>query len=276
MSVDLHLHTTFSDGALTPLQVVNIAHELNLKAIAITDHDTIDGIPEALQASSNHPDLEVIPGIELSTFLNNEEVHILGYYIDYKNPNLTKTLAHLQEEREERVIKIVNKLNELGINISYREVRERSLGKSIGRPHIATVLTEKGYTRSVSDAFSKYLVPGQPAYIPRQKISPPFAIDLIKQSHGIPVLAHPGLLTDQDIIFDLIKHGIMGIEVYHTDHSEDQTSYFEKLATNYNLLITGGSDCHGRDPLLIGTLPIPEKLIFSLKESRKKLRKYQK
>ena len=178
MRADLHLHTTFSDGKLTPQQVVKEAWKL-------------DGVPLALDEAKKYSNLEVIPGIELSTDWGGQEIHILGYYIDYDDVNFKAVLSKLQQRRENRIEKIVEKLKDININISFYEVSKKSSGSSLGRPHVASVLIEKGYAASVKDAFSKYLGRGKPAYVPRGKLTPFDAIDMVKQSKGIPVLAHP-------------------------------------------------------------------------------------
>jgi predicted metal-dependent phosphoesterase TrpH len=269
MKVDLHLHTTCSDGLFTPQQLVKKAYELNLKAIAITDHDTVDGILPAIIEANRYKDLEVIPGIELSTHCNGQEVHILGYYIDYENFHLKEQLLDLQQNRIKRLEKILTKLNDIDIQIKYDDVYKYSRGTSVGRPHVALALVEKGYVSSIKEAFDKFLAKGRPAYVPRKKLTPIDAIKLIKECRGIPVLAHPGLLEDDSIISELITNGIMGIEVIHKDHTKDDTAYYTKLALENNLLLTGGSDSHGEEPLLLGTLDIPFKYAARLKDTAK-------
>lgn len=271
MKIDLHIHTTYSDGLLTPAQVIREAFRLNLKAIAITDHDTIDGISPALNEAEKYHGLEVIPGVELSTDLDGEEVHILGYYLNYNDLNLRTTLVSFQQERKARLEKIITKLNSIGVDISIKDVFVKSHGASLGRPHVALAMIEKGYAGSVQEAFEKYLNKGKPAYVPREKLTPLNAINIIKQSNGIPVLAHPGLLGDQSIINKILEYGIMGIEVIHSDHSPAQTAHYKKLALDNNLLLTGGSDSHGETPLLLGSLDVPLKYASKLKEAKKAL-----
>jgi len=269
MKVDLHVHTTFSDGLLTPQQVVKKAFKLNLQVIAITDHDTVDGVLPALIEAKNYKRPEVIPGIELSTHWNDQEVHILGYYIDFEDINLKKQLLDLQQNRIKRLEIILAKLNDVDVQINYEDVFKYSRGTSVGRPHVALALIEKGYVSSIKEAFEKYLGKGRPAYVPRKKLTPFDAIKIIKKSNGIPVLAHPGLLENDSIISELISDGIMGIEVIHKDHSQGDTAYYTKLALENNLLLTGGSDSHGEDPLLLGTLNVPLEYAIKLKEAIK-------
>lgn len=269
MRADLHLHTTCSDGMLTPETVVQIANKLKLRAIAITDHDTIDGIAPALREAKKYSDLEVIPGIEINTHYEGQEIHILGYYIDYKEDYLKQTLTEFQEYRILRAKKIIYKLNnQLKIDVCFDEVLKKAKGPSVGRPHIAAALAEKGYAENIQDAFEKYLDLGKPAYVPRKKITPYDAIDIIKKSKGIPVLAHPGLLEKQDIIQSLIDYGIIGIEVIHRDHSQWQNKFYYDFALKNNLLMTGGSDSHGTDPITIGSLDIPAEFAYELKKKK--------
>ncbi|TYP54323.1 PHP domain-containing protein [Thermosediminibacter litoriperuensis] len=268
MKVDLHLHTTFSDGTLTPEQVVDKAYSLNLRAIAITDHDTVDGIVPAMERAKKYPLLEVVPGIEINTYYIEEEVHVLGYYIDYRGNTLKSTLDALQKERIERIKKIIEKLRELGIEITFEEVEAKASGSSIGRPHVARTLIDKKIVSSVDEAFALYLDQGKPAYVPRQKLTPYSAVDLIKKCGGIAVIAHPGMLKNQDIVKSLINYGIQGIEVYHKEHDDERVKYYKNIAMKYGLLMTGGSDCHGA-PLLMGSQPVPYEYFIGLKRFKK-------
>lgn len=271
MKIDLHIHTTFSDGKLTPAQIVQKSQAIGLKAIAITDHDTANGIPPAIDEANKYRNIEVVPGIEINTYYNGEEIHILGYYIDYDSAELKYILSDILKKRVERAVKIVEKLKQLGINISFNDISKKATGPSIGRPHIAQILIEKGYVESMEEAFEKFLNPGSPAYVPRYKLTPFYAIDLIKKSRGIPVLAHPGLLHSNQIIDELVDYGIMGIEVYHKDHTYVQVKALIDFATEKNLLMTGGSDCHGDYPLLLGTLDVPYEFLQRLKDKKSKL-----
>jgi hypothetical protein len=268
LKVDLHIHTTFSDGRFTPAEVVKKSHVIGLKAIAITDHDTVEGIPQAMEEARKYNDIEVIPGLEINTYYNGQEVHILGYFIEYNKPDLKKILTDLLQKRIERAKKMTEKLKQLGIDISFEEIKARATGPSLGRPHVARVLIDKGYAKCIEDAFEKFLNPGRPAYVPRHKLTPFNAVDIIKQSKGIPVLAHPGLLCEKHIIHELIDYGIMGIEVYHKDHTIEQVKYYMNFASDRGLLMTGGSDSHGETPLLLGTLDIPWEFVLKLKQEK--------
>lgn len=269
MKSDLHLHTTCSDGKLTPEQLTELAFSRGLGAIAITDHDTVDGIERAVKKAQYFSNPEVIPGIEINAFLDNQEVHVLGYFIDYTNPKLKSDLLGLQTQRKERAIKIIDKLGELGFNIKYEDVLSKVTGASVGRPHIAQALVEKGHAKSEKQSFDELLNQGRPAYIPRKKLSPFEAIDVIKAYKGIPVIAHPGLLKDPTIIKPLSDYGLMGIEAYHTKHTLEQSEHFMEIGKRYNLIITGGSDSH--DAPTVGTVTAPSDCVDALKKAKETL-----
>jgi predicted metal-dependent phosphoesterase TrpH len=248
--VDLHLHTTASDGVLTPSGIVHYAKEKGLKAIAVTDHDTIDGNGEALDEGEKLG-IEVIPGVEISAQFDLGSMHILGYFIDIGNRTLNEKLSLLQETRAQRNPRMVQKLRELGVEITYDEVQHASGGGQVGRPHFAQVLLKKGFVNTVQEAFSRYLGKGAPAYVDKFRFDPKEAIRLIREARGIPVLAHPFTLHIPSptqlkaLLNELVELGLMGIEVYYPEHSEGQISLYESLAERYGLLVTGGSDYHG-------------------------------
>ncbi|HYE83928.1 MAG TPA: PHP domain-containing protein [Clostridia bacterium] len=265
---DLHIHTTASDGLLSPDEVVLWAKVKRLAAIGITDHDTINGIDQALEASAKYV-VEVIPGIELSTLFEEEEIHILGYYIDYKAPWLLDILKKIQNSRYERAERIVNKLNNLGVNITLKQVRDIAEKGAIGRPHIARAMISKGYINNIKDAFNGYIGKDCPAYVERYKLSCSEAIDLIKKLGGISVLAHPGLIRNKSNIGRIIDLGLDGIEVYHSKHDDETVRNSLAIAASRSLLITGGSDCHGmkvnNEPIL-GNYSVDYKYVEKLKE----------
>lgn len=258
MAADLHIHTTASDGRLSPVEIISAALKAGLTEISITDHDTVAGLLEINKCENQL--LTIIPGIEFSTEFPCHEVHILGYNIDIFHNELTKELVRLAEERLKRVQKIVVRLNALGYDINYEHVLEFAGGtKAVGRPHVARALLEKGYFEAVSDVFTELLAKNGPAYIPHYKLNLKAALALIKAAGGTTVLAHPGLIESDDIVFEVINAGIDGIEVYHPTHASWQVSKYLELAKKYNLLITGGSDFHGisgRYPEILGEFTV--------------------
>ncbi|MBS3995476.1 MAG: PHP domain-containing protein [Alkaliphilus sp.] len=262
--LDMHIHTTKSDGILTPEQVVVWSNKIGLKGIAITDHDTVDGIEEGIATAKSIKDFILIPGIEFSSIYNNHEIHILGYFIDYTNSKLVSITDKIKEYRANRANKTIEALKELNIEIDIKDVNPGGKKKSIGRPHIARALIEKGYVENVQEAFEKYLSKGRPAYISRYKLSLMDSIKIIKASKGIPVLAHPGLLDKSVNVLEILDLGLEGIEVYHTDHSKEDSLKYFALAKQRDLLITGGSDYHytfeGNIPC-IGKTTIPFEFI---------------
>jgi 3',5'-nucleoside bisphosphate phosphatase len=249
---DLHIHSTYSDGVLTPRELFENAKQFGLKGLAITDHDTVDAIPDCKQLLlSDEFNLDFIPGIELSTEYLGQEIHILGYYIDSDNIELLKILNSFKTERYNRMIKMIARMVDLGYQINLEEVLETSGGGqySLGRPHIARTLINKGYFKNMSEVFDKLLSIGKPGYIERFKVSTVEGIQLIKNFNGIPVLAHPGLIKSnyfklEDLIQELKNNGLMGIEVFHTDHTIETSLALTRIAGKYSLLTTGGSDFH--------------------------------
>jgi len=255
VSIDLHIHTTASDGTFTPEQVVSHAHQLKLKAIAITDHDTLAGSKEAL-GSGIPPSLGFLTGVEISSnpppfYPGSGSFHLLGYSIRLDDPKLNRTLEKLQQARKNRNPAIINRLNELGISITLDEVRREAGEGQLGRPHIAQLMVKKRAVASIDEAFDRFLGTGKPAYVDKQRVECFEAIEIILAAGGVPVLAHPGLLdykTDNqldELIGELKKAGIQGVEVYYSGHTPDQTRLYAELAKRHDLLMTGGSDFHG-------------------------------
>ncbi len=253
---DLHVHTTASDGAFSPSEIVEKAKAAGLSCVAITDHDRIDGIQEALDAGERLS-VQVIPGVELSTLTQNEEkvreFHILGYFIDWRDESLISFLNEIVDSRRNRAERMVEKLNKLGCDIDIARVRTIAGGAFIGRPHIAQALLEKGCISNTAEAFSDDLIgKGGKAYAERMKVTPKEAIDRIVNLGGVPILAHPGFLPDRTVasreeIDYLIGHGIRGIEVEYSMHTPEQIEEYGAIARENGLLITGGTDFHGGD-----------------------------
>lgn len=267
---DLHVHTDASDGLLTPEEVVNWAFKKRLRAIGITDHDTVSGIEPAIKSNITPEILEIVPGIELNTEYAGQEIHMLGYYIDYKDPWFLDILKKMQQSRYERAVAMIEKLNYLGINIKLEQVEYISKGSSIGRPHIARIMVEKGYVDSMASAFDKYIGLGCPAYVERFKITTKDAIDIIKDVGGVPVLAHPGLIVDRKTIIRALELGVKGIEVYHPKHDQDMVKYLYYLAKDRKLLMTGGTDCHGikqNGQPVMGNISIDYNKVLDLKKT---------
>ncbi len=265
MSVDLHIHSTISDGSQTPEQIVDVAVAKGLSAISITDHEHVAAYEPAVAAAGSR--LTVLPGIEISTQVNNTEVHILGYLFDHTNPELCEAMSRVRADRFERAEAIVQRLRELGVTVNFNIVREIAGDGSIGRPHIAKALVEAGYVTSQKDAFHRYLRNGGPAYVPRMRLEPEDVIELIKAAQGIAILAHPGLCNDDDAVRQLIDMGIDGLEVWHVTHTDFQTRKYTAMAAEKCLLITGGTDSHGPEgstPVAIGSVEVPDTVVKEL------------
>ena len=268
--VDLHIHTTASDGKCTPAEIVRKAGELGLGVIAITDHDTVEGIPSALETAINYPALRVIPGVELSTDIPKGEIHILGYFIDYTDAEFRASLETMRNSRVERARKMVENLAKLGLHLEWRRVQEIAGNSSFGRPHIAQAMLEKGYIKSFQDAFRDYIGHGGPAYVERDKLTPVEAVKLILKADGLPVLAHP--LTAGDVegtIVELKAVGLVGMEVYYASYSFEDLNPLLGMARQYGLIATGGTDYHGIDETIetmIGGADVPARAAEQLVE----------
>lgn len=277
--VDLHLHTTASDGVLTPSEIVNYAKAKGLQAISITDHDTLGGLEEGL-AEGERISFEVIPGIEISAEHSPGSMHLLGYFLDIHHPSLRQKLAHLQKSRAERNPRMVEKLNQLGVDITYEEVVNVSGGGQVGRPHFAQVLVEKGYVRNFQEAFERYLRKGAPAYVDKFRFTSKEAIHFINEAGGVVVLGHPntlGLIGSKELenlILDLLKEGLKGIEVFYPEHSSSDIAFYKALAEKHGLVVTGGTDYHGieKESLDIGVGRGDMRLPYSIVEALRAVR----
>lgn len=246
MIYDLHVHSTASDGMLSPVEILKLAADMGLGGIAITDHDTVAGIEEAQQyIRTQSLPVQFIPGIEMNTEIDENEVHILGYCINHRHQPLLDRLQEIKQSRLERAQKMIYRLRSMGLTVHFEQVEKLARGDLIGRPHIAQALMEKGYVFSIKEAFEKYIGKGKPAYIPRYKFIPQEAIQLILAAGGIPVLAHPGLITNKLLIRSTISWGVRGIEVYYPEHTSQQVNEYLHLSKVYKLIVTGGSDFHG-------------------------------
>ncbi|MFH1540923.1 MAG: PHP domain-containing protein [Elusimicrobiota bacterium] len=276
---DLHVHTKYSDGTFSSEESVIYAQKVGLAAISITDHDTTDGISAAIKESLTRK-IEVIPGIELSAELKNshqQEMHILGYFINWEDCSFQQKLKLLRDEREKRAHRILDKLKSLGIELEEQRLFEIAGVGAIGRPHFAKMLVEKKVVPNTYEAFWKYLGEGKPAYVPKFRLTSDEAIKMISQVDGIPVLAHPNLNNIScDTIKSLVDSGLKGIEVWHRKYSPDETNKLKQMAKKFGMIATGGSDCHGtmnNEQPIMGTVKVPYSAVQELKKCKNNLDK---
>ncbi len=266
--VDLHVHTSASDGEYSAADVVRLAARRGLSVLGITDHETIDGVPMALEEAENSS-VEVIPGVELSADVNLGEVHILGYYVDFKDQHFRRALRHLGRARAERARKMVEKLNRLGCYVDWERVLEWAGDGTVGRPHIARALVEGGYVPSAGEAFAKYIGRFGPAYVERYRLSPMEAVELVRSAGGIPVFAHPrGCLEWTP---DLVDVGLQGLEVYYLGYTDEDVRELRGVARKFALIATGGTDFHGprlSPSVMLGDAPVPPSSASALKALR--------
>jgi len=242
---DLHLHTTASDGRLTPSELVALALERGLEVISVTDHDSVGGVEEAVAAAGRSGKITVIPGVEINTDLATGELHVLGYFIDYTDEDLVASLANIRESRVGRAQKMVGKLRELGMPVEWQRVQDLAKGESICRPHIAQAMLEKGYVSDEKEAFEKYIGRNGPAYFGREKVGPADAVGIVKKAGGIPVIAHPADIANVDnIIVGLKAAGLVGLEAYYGQYDSKTVRRCVKMAARHGLLTTGGTDYH--------------------------------
>ena len=274
--IDLHTHTIASDGSMTPEELIRHAYNKGLAAIAVTDHDTVRAVAQAVEEGKKLG-IEVIAGVEISVDFSTE-LHLLGYYPNGDYEPIIRTLEELRKKREQRNYKVINRLNELGVPISIEEVSKMAKGGVVGRPHIARALVEKGYAKDMGHAFEKYLGVGKPAYFRKNKLTPQEGIEEIIRSGGIPVLAHPIYLDmtyeELDGLLDeLVGYGLMGIEAIYAGNTDEQTAELLQLAQKHSLIVTGGSDFHGsyKPDIEIGigrgSLKVPYSVLTELKHA---------
>jgi predicted metal-dependent phosphoesterase TrpH len=277
--IDLHTHSTASDGTMAPKDLVRLASERGLKAIALTDHDTIDGLAEAVVAGQRWG-IEVIPGVEISARHPGGSMHILGYFLDYKDARLDERLAVLKQARKDRNPQIIAKLNALGIPLTLAQVERISAGGQMGRPHIARAMYEGGYVRSLQEAFDIYLGNQGKAYVEKFRFPPEEAIGMIREAKGVPGLAHPftlGLNPEalREQLRELARLGLAGLEVFYPEHSPEQEALYLSLARELGLLVTGGSDFHGdnKPEVELGRVNCQDRLTYALLEALKTWRR---
>lgn len=275
-TIDLHTHSTFSDGTFTPLQLVKYAEEKGLKAFALTDHDTTEGIKEAKSIETN---VEVISGVEISTRYDKKEIHIVGLYVNENDADLNKQLKYYREKRVTRNFEILEKLNSLGVNITIDDVKESCTGDVISRAHIAKALVSKGFVGSYTEAFDRYLGDNKCAYVPRETLNYEESMELITKAGGVPVLAHPLLYKMSDtnlenMMVKLRQKGLKAVEVYYSTHSNSDTQHVMAMANRVGLIYSGGSDFHGATKPKIdmgtgmGKLAVPYEILEKIRGER--------
>ena len=265
-TADLHLHTTYSDGTESPERVVELAAAAGLSALAITDHDNTDAFPRARAACKRHG-IEFVPGIEMSASAEGLEVHILGLLFDPAHPALVRHLAEQQQRRVRRIHEMVERLQQAGVAIQAEEVLQLAGEGTAGRPHVARVLLKHGYVSTFAEAFSKYIGPNNPGFVPGSPIAPGTIIRLLRDAGGIPVLAHPIYLKNDALIDGFANEGLLGLEVYHSNHQPEDIRRYEALADRLKLLRTGGSDFHGdsKEGVPVGAVKLPYAYLETLK-----------
>lgn len=269
-SVDLHTHSTASDGTISPAELVALASRRGLRYLALTDHDTTAGVDAAV-AAGHRFGVTVIPGVELGTDVPAGELHMLGYFIDHHDPKLQPTLKQFRDERQHRARRMVEQLTRIGIPVSLDEVRREAGQGAIGRAHIARVLVRHGYASSVDDAFDRYLARGRPGYVPRPRLTPVAAVALVRQAGGAAVLAHPYTVADlESELVALSAAGLAGLEVYYASYTPRQREALLELARRFSLIPTGGSDFHGpgeREGRELGSAMVPEETVDLLRQA---------
>lgn len=275
-TIDLHTHSTFSDGTFTPSQLVKYAEEKGLKAFALTDHDTTEGVKEAKSIETN---VEVISGVEISTRYDKKEIHIVGLYVNENDADLNKQLKYYREKRVTRNFEILEKLNSLGVNITIDDVKESCTGDVISRAHIAKALVSKGFVGSYTEAFDRYLGDNKCAYVPRETLNYEESMELITKAGGVPVLAHPLLYKMSDtnlenMMVKLRQKGLKAVEVYYSTHSNSDTQHIMAMANRVGLIYSGGSDFHGATKPKIdmgtgmGKLAVPYEILEKIRGER--------
>lgn len=264
--VDLHVHSNFSDGTFSPREVIEEAHKRGISVIGLCDHDCLDGIEEALKAGSEYG-IEVIPGVELTLDVKGVEVHLLGYFIDWHDEAFLEKLVQMREARQRRAYAIVDKLKQAGVELDPKIVFEISGEGSVGRLHVAKALLKIGKVKTIQEAFNRYLGVGKPAYMEKLSFTPQEAIDTIHRLGGVSVLAHPGLMGKDEFIPEYVEAGLDAIEVWHTDHRDNHVKKYKAITEEFNLVATGGSDCHGygKGKILMGKVTVDYSVVEKLK-----------
>lgn len=267
---DFHSHSTASDGVLPPAELIELAYKQGVRVLAMTDHDSTEGVPEARRAAERHPDFTLIPGVEMGTDIPGDEVHVLGYYLEPDNEALQQALLRLRNARELRGQGMVEKLRGMGLDVTWEQVQRFAGDGAVGRPHVAQALYESGCVASVKEAFDTYIGRNGPAYVDRIKMTPAEAVEAIVRLGGVPCLAHPRDLVQLDeILTELKAAGLAGMEVYYKDYAPDDVERLRQAAERFGLIPLGGSDYHGlfgqEEPLPGGMhSPLPDESIEAL------------
>jgi hypothetical protein len=272
--VDLHSHTTASDGQLSPRELVGEAARRGVRVLAVTDHDSTEGLAEAMDEAARHPPLTIVPGIEINCDVEGGEIHVLGYGMDAEAPWFRDFCRAQRVERRARVHRMAERLAALGMPIDAEEVFDIVREGSAGRPHVAQVMVRRGYVKTVREAFDRFLGSGKPGHVPRRTLAPEDAVRLLRRAGGVPVFAHPGLASRDELIPGLVAAGLMGIECYYNEHSAGQTAGYLHLCAERGLLATGGSDFHGPRVRagMLGTPRVPLAVWDALKERMREAR----
>lgn len=275
---DLHVHTNFSDGTFTPEEVVRLADSKGLSCIAICDHDCVDGITPCMEYAKPLS-MEIIPGVELTVIHKAKEIHILGYFIAWKEKWFTDLMKRVQRERVARIDKMIEKLKSFNIEVEKKTVMDLAGNKgSVGRLHMARALAETGAISSVQEAFDKYIGDDKPCYVEDIGFGAKEAVDIIKKAKGVPVLAHPKTIRDDSMVEEFVRYGIRGMEIFHSDHRSSDSKKYEEIAKRHGLLMTGGSDCHGfgKKRILLGSVKMPYTIVDELKKEALAIRSHGK
>lgn len=271
--MDLHTHTNASDGEHSPEELIALARDRNIAVLALTDHDTTAGIERALAAAEEAGDIELIPGVELSTDVPGHEIHVLGYYVDWRDPDFQVMINRFRDGRVGRAELIVKKLADLGAPISFTRVQEIAGDGAIGRPHVAQALVEAGHVPDIKAAFDRYLANDKPAYVEHYSLPPSEAVKLILSANGVPVLAHPRGI--ESYVPQLVKAGLIGLECYYPEYDDNVRSGLVSLAKQFGLIATGGSDFHGLHKMGhmsgLGEVNVPSQVVGKLRSAKKKL-----
>ncbi len=278
--IDLHTHSIFSDGSLTPEELSDKAKETGLTAIALTDHDCTEGLPRFMKSCERNS-IVGIPGVEISIDIQKDTMHLLGYYIDWSNVELQKALKNIRTARESRNTKILERINALGLSLKWEDVTAFAGGEVVGRPHFSQALIAKGYVADKEEAFTKYLAKGRSCYAERERLTDVQAIGVIRAAGGVPVLAHPltlklGNAKLKETLADLKTKGLAGVEIFYSEHTPDMIKNYLTMAADLDLIATGGSDFHGAaNPKIylgrgFGNLDIPDDIVGKLKDWRQR------